>query len=474
MGDRDLHSAKIVMQHTDGSETAVEVPVLAGTCGPSALDVRGLFQKAGVFLHDPGFTSTSSCESSITFIDGATSTLMHGGYAIEDLAREASYLEVCFLLLRGELPTEAELQKFQYAIAVTTAPDRSIEPLFEAFPESAHPMAMMISAVGALSGCLHDAHNSESLSLARRDAIAASMIAQMPTVAAMAYKRTIGEPFVDPEPAARMSFSTNFLRMMFGSGASTTAGQQQYEPPPAMVAAMDTIFLLHADHEQNASTSTVRTAGSSGANPYACIAAGLASLWGPLHGGANEAVIKMIEEIGLVSNIPSYLAKAKDPNDRVRLMGFGHRVYKSFDPRAIEMRAMCHKVLDETTASAGASGASAAARLDDFLTIATELERAALADPYFIERGLFPNVDFYSGITLTAIGIPPEMFTVIFAIGRTPGWVAQWKESLCEEGRRICRPRQVYTGRTLRPYVPIDERVRSSLIDAQKVYPSRL
>lgn len=470
---RDLASAKLVMQNADGSETAVDVPVLHGTCGPSALDVRGLYQKMGVFLHDPGFTSTSACESSITFIDGATSTLLHGGYAIEDLAREACFLEVCFLLLKGELPTESELQQFQYEIALNAAPYSTVAFL-ESFSQDAHPMAMMVGVLGALSACAPDANNSESLATGRREQIATSLVAQIPGIAAMAYKRSIGEPIVHAEPVPGMSFSANFLRMMFDN-AKPTAQQQVYVPSPTMVAAMDTIFLLHADHEQNASTCTVRAAGSSGANPYAVVAAGLATLWGPSHGGANEAVIKMIEEISVPANIPTFLAKAKDPKDSFRLMGFGHRVYKSFDPRAIEMRSVCLKVIAEIHARAGPANelGATAARLDSFLTIAMELESAALKDQYFIDRGLFPNVDFYSGITLTAIGIPPCMFTVIFAIGRMPGWAAQWKESLRDKSRKICRPRQVYKGRALRPYVPIDARAAPT-DEVHASYPCRL
>jgi len=439
-----LQSSVLILRESDGSETVLELPVAHGSCGPSVVDVRGLYQKAGIFLHDPGFTSTSSCQSSITFIDGATSTLLHGGYAIQDLARNSSYLEVCYLLLHGELPTRSQLNCFAHSVTQSTMLHTSLERFFDGFTESAHPMAIMVGVVGALSSFFHDSDEAGLMSEEQRQRVAVSLVAKMPTIAAMAYKRSIGEPFV--YPLNRLSFAANFLRMMFATPC------EEYNPPASAVAAIDTIFLLHADHEQNASTSTVRIAGSSEANPYACIACGIASLWGPMHGGANEAVIKMIEAIGTPEQIPTFLAKAKDPKDPFRLMGFGHRVYKSYDPRAIEMKRMCHEVIAEI------QGTPLAIRLANFLEIALHLEQTALEDEYFVRRGLFPNVDFYSGITLTAIGIPPRMFTVIFAVGRTPGWVSQWKEGLAEPGRRIYRPRQLYTGHTARAFVPISER----------------
>ncbi|PCK03460.1 MAG: citrate (Si)-synthase [Alteromonadaceae bacterium] len=412
----------------DGLEEPIDLPLYSGTIGPDVVDIRALAAK-GYFTYDPGYVSTASCESKITYIDGEKGVLLHRGYAIEDLAKNSDYLETCYLLLHGELPNEAEYQEFSGIIGKHTMVHESIARFFLGFHYDSHPMAMMCGVVGALSAFYHD---SLDINDERHRVISAHrLIAKMPTLAAMCYKHSQGQPFMYPNNS--LSYSENFLHMMFGTPCDT-----EIDVNPVLARAMDKIFLLHADHEQNASTSTVRLAGSSGANPFACIAAGIATLWGPAHGGANEAVLSMLEEIGDVSNIDKFIARAKDKNDPFRLMGFGHRVYKNFDPRAKVMKETCDEVLNEL-----------GLENDQLLKIAKRLEQIALEDPYFIEKKLYPNVDFYSGIIMKAIGIPTDMFTVIFATGRTVGWITHWHEMLSEPFR-IGRPRQLYTGNTLR------------------------
>ncbi|WP_370978187.1 citrate synthase [Agaribacterium sp. ZY112] len=413
----------------EGLDANIELPTYKGTMGPDVIDVRGLTAK-GYFTYDPGFVSTASCESKITFIDGGKGQLLHRGYPIDQLAENSDYLETCYLLLHGELPSEAEYKEFVDIITTHTMVHESISRFFRGFHHDSHPMAMMCGIVGALSAFYHD---SLDITNPRHRIISAHrLIAKMPTLAAMCYKHSQGQPFMYPDN--NLGYAENFLHMMFGTPCSDP------KVSPVLARAMDKIFLLHADHEQNASTSTVRLAGSSGANPFACIASGIATLWGPAHGGANEAVLKMLEEIGDVSNIDAYVAKAKDKNDPFRLMGFGHRVYKNFDPRAKVMKGTC----DEVLAELGLEN-------DPLLAIAKRLEQIALEDPYFIEKKLYPNVDFYSGIIMKAIGIPTDMFTVIFATGRTVGWIAHWHEML-GESVKIGRPRQLYTGATPRDY----------------------
>ncbi len=413
----------------DGLDESIELPVLAGTLGPEVIDVRALMAK-GYFTYDPGFVSTASCESKITYIDGAQGVLLHRGYPIEALAEKSDYLETCYLLLHGELPTQSEYDEFISVITHHTMVHESITRFFNGFHHNSHPMAIMCGAVGALSAFYHD-----SLDITNQDhrlISAHRLIAKMPTLAAMCYKHHVGQPFMYPNNS--LGYAENFLHMMFGTPCDDPAVN------PVLAKAMDKIFLLHADHEQNASTSTVRLAGSSGANPFACIAAGIATLWGPAHGGANEAVLDMLEEIGDVKNIDKYIAKAKDKDDPFRLMGFGHRVYKNFDPRAKVMKETC----DEVLAELGLEN-------DPLLAIAKRLEQIALEDEYFIKKKLYPNVDFYSGIIMKAIGIPTEMFTVIFATGRTVGWIAHWHE-MVTEGFKIGRPRQLYTGYAARDF----------------------
>lgn len=419
----------------DGLETSIELPVYTGSVGPDVIDVRALTGK-GYFTYDPGFVSTASCESKITYIDGDKGMLLHRGYPIEELAEKSDYLETCFLLLHGELPSKSEYESFVNIIQNHTMVHESINRFFRGFHYDSHPMAMMCGIVGALSAFYHD---SLDISNERHRIISAHrLIAKVPTLAAMCYKHSQGQPFMYPDN--KLGYAENFLHMMFG----TPCDDPQVNP--VLARAMDKIFLLHADHEQNASTSTVRLAGSSGANPFACIASGIATLWGPAHGGANEAVLTMLEEIGDVKNIDKFIARAKDKDDPFRLMGFGHRVYKNFDPRAKVMKETCDEVL-------GVLG------LDDdpLLAIAKRLEQIALEDEYFIEKKLYPNVDFYSGIIMKAIGIPTDMFTVIFATGRTVGWIAHWHEMLTD-GYRIGRPRQLYTGETTRSLSPRDVR----------------
>lgn len=411
---------------------SIELPVLSGTAGHDVIDVRTL-GKHGYFTFDPGFLATGSCESKITYIDGDNGVLLHRGYPIEQLATEADYLEVCYMLIHGEAPSAEEYQKFKKTITKHTMVHQGIHEFFGGFRRDAHPMAMLCAVTGALSSFYHDDLNIADPEQRARSAY--RLVAKMPTIAAMCYKHNIGQPFVYPQN--NLSYAENFLNMMFSVPA------EEYKVSPVVARAMDRIFTLHADHEQNASTSTVRLAGSSGANPYACIAAGVASLWGPAHGGANEACLKMLAEIGSVDRIPEYIAKAKDKNDPFRLMGFGHRVYKNFDPRAKVMRETCHEVLSELNIK------------DPLLDVAMELERIALEDEYFVEKKLYPNVDFYSGIILKAIGIPTNMFTVIFALSRTVGWISHWHEMLSEPSQKIGRPRQLYTGEAQRKFKPI-------------------
>ena len=411
---------------------SIELPVLTGTAGHDVIDVRTL-GKHGYFTFDPGFLATGSCESKITYIDGENGVLLHRGYPIDQLATEADYLEVCYMLIHGEAPNTEQYNEFKETITNHTMVHQGLHGFFGGFRRDAHPMAMLCAVTGALSSFYHDDLNIADPEQRVRSAY--RLIAKIPTIAAMCYKHNVGQPFVYPKNS--LSFSENFLNMMFSVPA------EDYEVSPVIAKAMDRIFTLHADHEQNASTSTVRLAGSSGANPYACIAAGVASLWGPAHGGANEACLKMLAEIGSVDRIPEFIKKAKDKNDPFRLMGFGHRVYKNFDPRAKVMRETCHEVLSELNIQ------------DPLLDVAMELERIALEDPYFVEKKLYPNVDFYSGIILKAIGIPTNMFTVIFALSRTVGWVSHWHEMLSETSQKIGRPRQLYTGEAQRDFSPI-------------------
>ena len=413
----------------DGKANPIELPVYEGSTGPDVVDVRSLVSK-GIFTYDPGFVSTAACDSEITYIDGNAGVLLHRGYPIEQLAKKSDFLEVCYLLLQGELPNTSEKEVFENEIRYHTMVDEQIHLFFKGFPRNAHPMAMLCGVVGALSAFYHDELDIDNPD--HRMAAAIRVIAKMPTLAAMCYKHGVGQPFMYPQN--NMSLAENFIHMMFGTPC---------EPPrvsPTISKAMDTLFLLHADHEQNASTSTVRLAGSTGSNPYACIASGIAALWGPAHGGANEAVLEMLNEIGDESRIDEFILRAKDKDDPFRLMGFGHRVYKNHDPRATVIRGICADVLDEL----GSDN-------DPLFRIARKLEQIALEDEYFIERKLFPNVDFYSGIILKAIGIPTSLFTVIFATGRTPGWIAHWHEML-SNGYRIGRPRQLYKGYTKRDY----------------------
>ena len=418
----------------EGSESSY--PLLEGSVGPDVIDIRKLYAATGKFTYDPGFTSTAACQSAITYIDGDEGILLHRGYPIDQLAEQSSFMEVSYLLLHGNLPSKAELDAFEYTITRHTMVHEQLATFFRGFRRDAHPMAIMCGVVGALNSFYHD---STDITDPRQRMIASHrLIAKMPTLAAMAYKYSIGQPFIFPKND--LSYTGNFLRMTFGVPAEPSV------VTPIIERAMERIFILHADHEQNASTSTVRLAGSSGANPFACIAAGIACLWGPAHGGANEAALNMLREIGEVKNIPAYIARAKDKDDPFRLMGFGHRVYKNFDPRAKVMKQTADEVLKEL------------GKTDPVLDVAKELERIALNDPYFIDKKLYPNVDFYSGVILNAIGFPTEMFTVLFAIARTVGWVAQWNEMISDPEQKIGRPRQLYVGATARDYVPVGER----------------
>ncbi len=415
----------------------IELPVLHGACGPSVIDIRSLYNETGLFTFDPGFTSTASCESKITYIDGDEGVLLYGGYPIQDLAEKSDFMEVAYLLLYGNLPTEQEKSDFTKNITMHTMVHEQIPSFYRGFRRDAHPMAIMVGVVGALSAFYHDSLDIQDPR--QREIAAYRLVAKVPTLAAMAYKYSIGQPFMYPRND--LDYASNFLHMMF------SVPTENYEINPILSNAMDKILILHADHEQNASTSTVRLAGSSAANPFACMAAGIAALWGPAHGGANEAALAMLQEIGDPSRIKEYVNKAKDKNDPFRLMGFGHRVYKNYDPRAKVMRETCHQVLRELKITN-----------DPLLDIAMELEHIALNDPYFIEKKLYPNVDFYSGIIFKAMGIPTSMFTVIFALARTVGWVAQWKEMIGDPLQKIGRPRQLYTGVAERPFVDIKNR----------------
>ena len=426
--------ATLNLTHADGSSEKIDLTVRTGTLGPDVVDVGKLTANC-YFTYDPGFTSTAACESQITFIDGEKGVLLHRGYPIEQLAEQSDYLETCYLLLNGELPNAEEKKAFVDMVTNHTMVHEQIRTFFNGFRRDAHPMAIMCGVVGALSAFYHD--STDISDPYHREVAAFRLIAKMPTIAAMSYKFSIGQPFMYPRND--LDYSSNFLHMMFGNPCEQTVIS------PTIARAMDRIFLLHADHEQNASTSTVRLAGSSQANPFACIAAGIAALWGPSHGGANEAVVKMLDEIGDVSRIDEFVAKAKDKNDPFRLMGFGHRVYKNFDPRAKVMK----QAADEVLAELGIQ--------DENLEIAKRLEEIALNDPYFIEKKLYPNVDFYSGIILKPLGIPTSMFTVIFAVGRTVGWVAHWNEMI-GGSYRIGRPRQLYTGYSARDFVPVEDR----------------
>ena len=421
----------------DRTGESYTLPVQKGTDGPAVLDIRRLYGEADVFTYDPGFTSTGSCESKITFIDGDRGVLHHRGYSIEDLAEHSDFMEVCYLLLYGDLPNRDEKETFENTITRHTMLHDQMSSFFRGFRRDAHPMAIMVGVVGAMSAFYHD---STDINDPHQRMIASHrLIAKMPTIAAMAYKYSVGQPF--QYPRNDLSYAENFLNMTFAVPC------EDYRISPTLARAMDRIFILHADHEQNASTSTVRLAGSSGANPFACIAAGIASLWGPAHGGANEAVLNMLMEIGSVDKIPEYIRKAKDKDDPFRLMGFGHRVYKNYDPRAGVLRKSAHEVLDEL-----------GIENEPLLELARELERIALEDEYFVEKKLFPNVDFYSGIILRAMGFPTSMFTVLFALARTAGWIAQWKEMVEDPVQKIGRPRQLYTGPDIREYTPLDRR----------------
>jgi citrate synthase len=413
----------------------IDLPILKGTTGPDVVDIRKFYAESDAFTYDPGFTSTASCESKITFIDGDAGILLHRGYQIGELAEKSTFLDTCYLLLHGELPNAAQYSEFEHTITYHTMLHDQFDRFFQGFRRDAHPMAIMTGAVGALSAFYHDSTDINDPQ--QRMISAHRLVAKMPTIAARAYKYFVGQPFVHPRND--LSYAENFLRMCFSVPA------EDWKPNPVLTRAMDRIFILHADHEQNASTSTVRLAGSSGANPFACIAAGIACLWGPAHGGANEEALNMLKEIGTVDRIPEYIQGVKDR--RYRLMGFGHRVYKNYDPRATVMQKTCHEVLKEV-----------GDENDPLLKVAMELERIALSDEYFVERKLYPNVDFYSGITLRALGFPAEMFTVLFAVARTVGWISQWKEMIEDPAYKIGRPRQLYTGALQRPYVPVDKR----------------
>ena len=414
-----------------------DLPLLSGTCGPDVIDVRRLYQDSGYFTFDPGYTSTGSCESSITYIDGDKGELLYRGYPIEDLAENADFMEICYLLLYGDLPNSDQKRKFEHDITYHTLIHEQMHSLIEGFRRDSHPMAVLVGMVGALSAFYHD--SPDIANPCHRMVASYRMIAKMPTLAAWAYKYSLGQPFMYPRNDLR--YSENFLHMMFANPC------EPYRVNPVLARAMDRILILHADHEQNASTSTVRLAGSSGANPFACIAAGIASLWGPAHGGANEAVLKMLEEIGDKRRIPEYIHRAKDKDDPFRLMGFGHRVYRNYDPRARLMRQSCHEVLDELDM-----------RGEPLLELAMELEKIALEDEYFVSKKLYPNVDFYSGIIFRAMGIPVALFTVLFAVARTVGWVAQWNEMIEDPTQKIGRPRQLYTGQPRRAFKPLAQR----------------
>ena len=431
-------SDKETVTLTDNSTgKSFDFPLLPGTVGPKVIDIRSLYADTGLFTYDPGYTSTGSCESQITYIDGDQGVLLHRGYPIDQLAEQSDYLETCYLLLNGELPSPDQKTKFDTEIRYHTMLHEQIAQFYRGFRRDAHPMAVMCGVVGALSAFYHD-----SLAIhdpRQRMVSSYRLIAKMPTIAAWAYKYSLGQPFIYPRND--LTFAENFLHMMFATPC------EPYKVSPVLSKAMERILILHADHEQNASTSTVRLASSSGANPFACIAAGIASLWGPAHGGANEAVLNMLNEIGSVERIPEFIKRAKDKNDSFRLMGFGHRVYKNYDPRAKVMQRTCNEVLDEL-----------GVRDEPLLKLAMELEKIALEDPYFVEKKLYPNVDFYSGIIFKAMGIPVSMFTALFAVARVVGWVSQWNEMIGDPHQKIGRPRQLYTGATQRKYTPLNAR----------------
>jgi citrate synthase len=415
----------------------LELPVYGGSVGPEVIDISKLYGETGAFTYDPGFTSTAACKSTITYIDGEQGILLYRGYPIDQLAEHGNFLETCHILLYGDLPNKDQYLDFRNRVTYHTMLHEQMNRFYTGFRRDAHPMAVMVGVVGALSAFYHD--SIDITDPVQRDIASIRLIAKMPTIAAMAYKYSVGQPFIYPSNA--LDYASNFLYMTFAVPC------EEYKVNPVLSRAMDRIFILHADHEQNASTSTVRLAGSSGANPFACIASGIACLWGPAHGGANEAALKMLMEIGTVDRIPEYIKKAKDKDDPFRLMGFGHRVYKNYDPRARVMQKTCREVLDIV-----------GIKNDPLLQVAMELERIALEDDYFVEKKLYPNIDFYSGITLKALGFPTSMFTVLFAIARTVGWIAQWKEMIIDPEQRIGRPRQLYIGEKSRDYIPIEQR----------------
>jgi len=432
----NISDNKATLSFSDGSP-AVEFPIYKGTVGPDVIDIRKLYGATGKFTYDPGFMSTASCNSSITYIDGDKGELQYRGYPIEQLAVNADFMESCYLLLNGELPNAAQKKEFVDTVSKHTMVHEQMQFFFRGFRRDAHPMSVLVGTVGALASFYHDSLDINDAK--QREISAIRLIAKMPTLVAMAYKYSIGQPFMYPRND--LSYSANFMRMMFGNPC------EEYKVNDVLVRALDRILILHADHEQNASTSTVRLAGSSGANPFACIAAGIACLWGPAHGGANEAALTMLKEIGSVENIPAFIAQVKDKNSGVKLMGFGHRVYKNFDPRAKLMRETCYEVLNEL-----------GLQDDPLFKLAMELEKIALNDEYFVSRKLYPNVDFYSGIVQSALGIPVSLFTGIFAMARTIGWIAQWNEMIADPEQKIGRPRQLFIGATTRDVPPLDKR----------------
>ncbi|MFL6710675.1 MAG: citrate synthase [Massilia sp.] len=432
----NISDTKATLSFSDGS-AAIDMPIYKGTVGPDVIDIRKLYAQTGKFTYDPGFMSTAACNSSITYIDGDKGELQYRGYPIEQLAENCDFLETCYLLLNGELPNAAQAKEFSDTVTKHTMVHDQMQFFFRGFRRDAHPMSVLVGTVGALASFYHDSLDINDPQ--QREISAIRLIAKMPTLVAMAYKYSIGQPFIYPRN--ELSYSANFMRMMFGNPC------EEYVVNDVLVRALDRILILHADHEQNASTSTVRLAGSSGANPFACIAAGIACLWGPAHGGANEAALNMLKEIGTVENIPAFIAKVKDKNSGVKLMGFGHRVYKNFDPRAKLMRETCHEVLDEL-----------GLHDDPLFKLAMALEKIALEDEYFVSRKLYPNVDFYSGIVQSALGIPVSLFTGIFAMARTIGWIAQWNEMIADPEQKIGRPRQLFIGSTQRDVPPMDKR----------------
>jgi citrate synthase len=432
----NISDTKATLSFSDGS-AAIDMPIYKGTVGPDVIDIRKLYAQTGKFTYDPGFMSTAACNSSITYIDGDKGELQYRGYPIEQLAENCDFLETCYLLLNGELPTEAENKKFDETVTKHTMVHEQMQFFFRGFRRDAHPMSVLVGTVGALASFYHDSLDINDPH--HREVSAIRLIAKMPTLVAMSYKYSMGQPFMYPRND--LSYSANFMRMMFGNPC------EEYVVNDVLVRALDRILILHADHEQNASTSTVRLAGSSGANPFACIAAGIACLWGPAHGGANEAALNMLKEIGSVENIPAFIEKVKDKNSGVKLMGFGHRVYKNFDPRAKLMRETCHEVLDEL-----------GLHDDPLFKLAMALEKIALEDDYFVSRKLYPNVDFYSGIVQSALGIPVSLFTGIFAMARTVGWIAQWNEMIADPEQKIGRPRQLFIGATARDVPPMAKR----------------